>query len=347
MTAPHRRSSAADRSPLAHFAGRLATGLRDVTADPAALDSSGYWAVVGTYEGEWTFARFDEVRTAPLPAASWRGPSRAAWTSSMDRDGYTKAVQAIRDEIAGGEVYQVNLCRVLSAPVEADAEPLGLAGRLAAGNPAPFAGLVDLPEHGVRVVTASPELFLRRDGRRVASEPIKGTARVAEELLPKDTAENVMIVDLVRNDLARVATTGSVEVPALLRIEEHPGLVHLVSTVTAELAEGAGWPELLNASYPAGSISGAPKSSALRIIRELEPVPRGPYCGAVGWVDADRGVGELAVGIRTFWWEQDRLCFGTGAGITWGSDPLGEWAETELKAARLLAVASRDAWQAP
>jgi para-aminobenzoate synthetase component 1 len=325
---------------LAHFSGTLATGLRDVTADPAALDSSGYWAVVGTYEGEWTFARFDDVRRAPLPAAEWHGPGREEWTSSMDQAEYEGAVKTIRDEIAHGEVYQVNLCRVLSAPVAPDADPVGLAHRLAAGNPAPFAGIVDLPGHGVRVVTASPELYLRREGRMVTSEPIKGTARVAAELLPKDSAENVMIVDLVRNDLARVAETGSVEVPALLRVEEHPGLVHLVSTVTARLAEGAGWPELLAASYPAGSISGAPKSSALRVIAELETAPRGPYCGAVGWVDADRGVGELAVGIRTFWWSGGSIRFGTGAGITWGSDPSGEWAETELKAARLLAVAS-------
>jgi para-aminobenzoate synthetase component 1 len=326
---------------VAHFAGRLATGLRDLTDDPAALDTSGFWAVVGTYEGAWTFARFDDVREAPLPSAPWQGPDRSAWTSSMDQSAYTKAVQAIRDEIADGEVYQVNLCRVLSAPVAADAEPLGLAGKLAAGNPAPYAGVVDLPARGVRVVTASPELYLRRVGRTVTSEPIKGTARTAAELLPKDTAENVMIVDLVRNDLARVAETGTVEVPALLRLEEHPGLVHLVSSVTAQLAPGAGWPELFAASYPAGSISGAPKSSALRIIHELEPTTRGPYCGAVGWVDADRGVGDLAVGIRTFWWSEGRICFGAGAGITWGSDPLGEWEETELKAARLLAVASR------
>jgi para-aminobenzoate synthetase component 1 len=258
----------------------------------------------------------------------------------MDQAQYEGAVKAVRDEIAHGEVYQVNLCRVLSAPIAPDAAPVGLAHRLAAGNPAPFAGVVDLPDHGVRVVTASPELYLRRDGRRVTSEPIKGTARVAEELLPKDTAENVMIVDLVRNDLARVAEVGSVEVPALLRVEEHPGLVHLVSTVTARLADGAGWPELLAASYPAGSISGAPKSSALRVIADLETAPRGPYCGAVGWVDADRGLGELAVGIRTFWWSDGHIRFGTGAGITWGSDPSGEWAETELKAARLLAIAS-------
>jgi para-aminobenzoate synthetase component 1 len=134
-------------------------------------------------------------------------------------------------------------------------------------------------------------------------------------------------------------------VPALCAIEEHPGLVHLVSTVRGGLRPGAGWPELLAATFPPGSVTGAPKSSALRVIRALEPAPRGPYCGGIGWVDADRGTGSLAVGIRTFWIDRAAagepvLRFGTGAGITWGSDPAGEWAETELKAARLLAVAS-------
>ncbi len=116
--------------------------------------------------------------------------------------------------------------------------------------------------------------------------------------------------------------------------------MHLVSTVTALLADGHGWSELLAATFPPGSVTGAPKSSALRIIGELEPAPRGPYCGAIGWVDADRGRGELAVGIRTFWVRDGELRFGTGAGITWGSDPGREWAETELKAARLIGLAS-------
>ncbi|WP_323746149.1 chorismate-binding protein [Catenulispora pinisilvae] len=338
--AQHAPLIATGAEPLAHFAGRLATGLRDVTSDLTALDSAGFWAVMGTYEGDWTLARFDDVRDAPLPPPTtpWIGPDRDAWVSSMDQGAYVGAVKAIRDEIAAGEVYQVNLCRVLSAPIASQADPVALAARLHIGNPAPYAGLVDVP--GTRVVTASPELFLRRDRRRVTSEPIKGTARTAEEFLPKDTAENIMIVDLVRNDLARVAEIGTVEVPSLLRVEPHPGLVHLVSTVTADLAPDAGWPELVAATFPAGSITGAPKSSALRIIDDLENAARGPYCGAIGWVDADRGLGELAVGIRTFWWRDGRLCFGTGAGITWGSDPLGEWDETELKAARLLAVAS-------
>ena len=148
-----------------------------------------------------------------------------------------------------------------------------------------------------------------------------------------------MIADLIRNDLQRVCRPGTVEVTRLLEVEHHPGLVHLVSTIRGRLAAGAGWPEIFAATMPPGSVSGAPKSTALRVIGDLEQVPRGPYCGAVGWVDADRNRACLAVGIRTFWWESGRLCFGTGAGITWGSDPQQEWEETELKARRLIGLA--------
>ena len=123
-------------------------------------------------------------------------------------------------------------------------------------------------------------------------------------------------------------------------MERHPGLVHLVSTVQGRLREGATWSDVFAATLPAGSVSGAPKSSALKAIADLEPVPRGPYCGAIGFIDADRGHARMAVGIRTFWWQDGNLCFGTGAGITWGSDPEREWAETELKAARLVGLAS-------
>ena len=159
----------------------------------------------------------------------------------------------------------------------------------------------------------------------------------------KDEAENVMIVDLVRNDLGRVSRTGSVTVPDLLAVEEHPGLAHLVSTVSGELRAGVGWPELLDATFPPGSVTGAPKSSALRLIRELEPVPRGAYCGAFGWVDADARTADLAVAIRTFEIADGMLRFGTGAGITWGSDAESEWLETELKADRLVGLASASA----
>ncbi|MEV5609807.1 chorismate-binding protein [Streptomyces sp. NPDC052225] len=334
-------------TPLARFGGLLATGLRDVTTDPAALDSSGFWAVSADFEGRLVCARFDDVREQPVPApvpGAWHGPAATDWVSSLDHAAYTEGVRRVRERIATGEVYQANLCRVLSAPVAADADVDALTALLARGNPAPYAGTIRLPGHGVEIATASPELFLRRQGRVVESGPIKGTGRTEADLLEKDYAENVMIVDLVRNDLGRVCATGTVTVPDLCVVEKHPGLVHLVSTVRGELPDGAGWAELLGAAFPPGSVTGAPKSSALRIIDELETAPRGPYCGGIGWVDADRGTGELAVGIRTFWIDRgadgDVLRFGTGAGITWGSDPEGEWRETELKASRLLAVAS-------
>ncbi|TDU02786.1 para-aminobenzoate synthetase component 1 [Streptomyces sp. 846.5] len=340
--------------PMARFDGLVATGLLDVTDDPAALDGSGFWAVVADFEGRLTCARFGEVRRArPGPgdpeaaARAWTGPARTAWTSSLDRAGYLAGVRRIRAEIAAGEVYQANLCRVLSAPLPdpAHADVDALTARLARGNPAPYAGTVRLPAQGVEVATASPELFLEREGDTVRSGPIKGTGRTESDLLEKDFAENVMIVDLVRNDLGRVCATGSVTVPDLCAVEKHPGLVHLVSTVEGRLRPGAGWPETMAATFPPGSVTGAPKSSALRIIHALETAPRGPYCGAVGWVDADRREARLAVGIRTFWLDRDdpagpQVRFGTGAGITWGSDPEREWDETELKAARLLAIAS-------
>ncbi|GAA1294239.1 chorismate-binding protein [Streptomyces sanglieri] len=340
-----------DLAPIARFGGLVASDLRDVTSDPAALESSGFWAVSADFEGRLVCARFGSVRTEAVPApvpGAWRGPAAGDWTSSLDRAAYIAGVRRIREYIAAGEVYQANLCRVLTAPLsDPDAADVdALTALLARGNPAPYAGTIRLPAHGVEIATASPELFLKRDGRTVESGPIKGTGRTEGDLLEKDHAENVMIVDLVRNDLGRVCATGSVTVPDLCVVEKHPGLVHLVSTVRGELAEGTGWPELLGAAFPPGSVTGAPKSSALRIIEELETAPRGPYCGGIGWVDADRRTASLAVGIRTFWIDRTgpapALRFGTGAGITWGSDPEREWDETELKASRLLAVASGD-----
>ena len=334
-----------DPEAFAWLGGRLASGCTDLTDDPAALDGSGFWAVVATFEGDLTFARFAQVDPAPLPPAAtdWTalpGP----WVTSMDRAAYVGACAEVRERIAAGTVYQVNVCRILEHGLPDGADTLALAQRLAAGNPAPYAGVVRIPSRGIDVVTASPELFLRRRGAIVESSPIKGTAPTEGELLAKDRDENVMIVDLVRNDLARACQPGSVEVSSLLRVEQHPGLVHLVSTVQGRLRADAGWPELLAAAFPPGSVSGAPKSTALQAIQDLEPVPRGPYCGTIGWVDADQQQAELAVGIRTFWVEGREagrvLRFGTGAGITWGSDPDLEWQETELKAARLVGLAS-------
>jgi para-aminobenzoate synthetase component I len=325
---------------FAHVDGRLATGLLEIRHDLDGLDRGGFWVVVATFEGAITCVRFAEVQPAPLPDASWPGVDPDVWNSSLDRRAYVKGVATVRELIARGDVYQVNVCRVLSAPIDAP-DLTGLAGVLAATHPSRYPALVCVPTAGVQVCSASPELFLSRAHGVVAMRPIKGTGRTATDISPKDYAENVMIVDMARNDLGRIAETGSVDVPALCEIEQYPGLVHLVSTVHATLAKDVSWTEIFAATFPPASVSGAPKSSALRIIADLEPAPRGPYCGAIGWVDADRGTAELAVAIRTFWLDADQLRFGTGAGITWGSDPEGEWAETELKAELLLAAASK------
>ncbi|MFP5326826.1 MAG: chorismate-binding protein [Acidimicrobiia bacterium] len=328
-------------SPLAVVGGRLCTGLADVTSDLAALDSSGFWVVVASFEGEITCARFDNVRPAvPWRGARWAGPPHEAWSTSLSREAFCDGVRSIRSAIAEGDVYQVNLCRVLSAPAPPDADVAALGAALGQGNPAPYAAVVRLPAQGVEVASASPELFLSRSGDVVESRPIKGTAPLDGDFLDKDRAENVMIVDLVRNDLGRVCDFGSVAVPGLLEVEAHPGLQHLVSTVRGRLRGGCGWADLFAATFPPGSVTGAPKLAALSMIASLEPVPRGPYCGAIGWVDADRVDGELNVGIRTFWLRDGELRLGTGGGITYDSTPEGEWEETELKARRLLRVVS-------
>jgi para-aminobenzoate synthetase component I len=327
--------------PLAVVGDRLATDLVDVTSDLSALDSRGFWAVVLPFDGPPVCARFATVRPArPWRGAPWRGPSLDSWRSSLDQARFEAGVIAVRQAIGAGDVYQVNLTRRLSAPAPGGADVAALGAALARGNPAPFSAVVRLPDQGVAVASASPERFLSIQGRRIRSSPIKGTAATADAFLAKDRAENVMIVYLVRNDLGRVCRWGSVHVPQLAAAQAHPGLVHLVSTVEGELRPGLGWAAAIDATFPPGSVTGAPKLAALDHIARLEPVPRGVYCGAVGWVDADRRQGELNVAIRTFWLEEGQLHFGTGGAITWDSTPAGEWAETELKAQRLLAVAS-------
>jgi len=344
-------------SGVAHFAEVTATRPVAVTDDPDDL-VQGFWAVVMTFEGQFTAIRFAEVRRAGSPRdvlGNWAPreahgtgdwpPLEGGWSSSLDHTAYLAGVSTIRELIAQGTVYQVNLCRILSHRLEDTADLGLLATRLARGNPAPYAGSIDVPQLGVCVVSASPEGFLEREGERLVSRPIKGTSTTAEHLLPKDYAENVMIVDLVRHDLAAVCRPGTIAVDALCRIEEHPGLVHLVSDVSGRLRAGVRWSDILAATFPPGSVSGAPKHTALMAIAELESAPRGPYCGAIGWIDADRDRARLAVGIRSFWTDRDNngqrwLRFGTGAGITWGSDAASEWDETELKARRLIGLAS-------
>ena len=253
----------------------------------------------------------------------------------------------MRDAIERGDIYQANLTRRLEAPFDGD--PWPVFRRLRTGDPALFAGFLDLgasPATGRprALLSASPEPFLSIDGEgMVSTDPIKGTRprgrtreqdrALARELLasPKDQAENVMIVDVLRNDLGRVCEPGSVRVPRLLRLERTAAVQHLVTTVTGRLRPDADAFDLLAAAFPGGSITGAPKIRAMELIERLEPVRRGPYCGTLLWVGPDGRMGSSIL-IRTFVADGERLTLHVGGGITWRSDPEDEWDETVAKA---------------
>jgi para-aminobenzoate synthetase component 1 len=279
-------------------------------------------------------------------------PGDLAFRSSLDRTAYEAGVEAIRAAIARGDIYQANLARRLETSFRADPWPLYRA--LRTGDPALFAAFLDLgpggpPGHTAgaprAIASASPEPFLAVDrSGRVEANPIKGTRRrgrtpqedraLAAELLAsaKDRAENVMIVDVLRNDLGRVCRPGSVRVPRLCRLERTAAVQHLVSTVTGHLAPGRDAFDLLAASFPGGSITGAPKIRAMEILEELEPVRRGPYTGAALWTGPDGALGSSIL-IRTFVADGHRLTLHVGGGITWRSDSAAEWDETVAKAA--------------
>lgn len=320
--------------------GRLAYGLEEISHDPSCLDTPGFWAVFSTFEGEWTCARFAHVVEGLLPEAAdaWH-PISEVWRSSLSESDYVSYVREIQSQIAQGWVYQVNACRQVSASMS-DQSLLPLMHEILRNNPAPFASFLRLSN--IEIASASPELFLKKEGSLVTSAPIKGTKLPGTDEIPfgsKDTAENIMIVDLIRNDFGRICQTGSVSVPRLLETQPHPGLSHLVSYVEGSLRDEITWQEIANGLLPPGSVSGAPKSSAVSTITSLEGMQRGPYCGALGWVENQRAL--LSLAIRIFWCKNDGvLRFGTGAGITWSSDPDEEWEETELKARRLVAIAN-------
>jgi para-aminobenzoate synthetase component I len=282
-----------------------------------------------------------------------------SFRSSLDRVAYESGVERVRAAIAHGDIYQANLTRRLSTLFRADPWPLYRA--LRTGDPALFAAYLDLgdearsgggaasPEPAGRpgrraIVSASPEPFLSVDRLgHVATDPIKGTRprgatpeedrALAAELFAsaKDRAENVMIVDVLRNDLGRVCRPGSVRVPRLCRLERTAAVQHLVSTVTGRLARGRDAFDLLAASFPGGSITGAPKIRAMEILEELEPVRRGPYTGAALWLGPD-GALASSILIRTLVADGALLSLNVGGGITWRSDPAAEWDETVAKA---------------
>jgi len=276
------------------------------------------------------------------PAPSWDGPVGGPLAALMSAARYREAVARILAYLAAGDIYQVNLTQPFTAPLFAPAWVL--AAHLARRHPVPYGAYIDFGK--AQLVANSPELFLRRRGRCVETQPIKGTrprgdrpgrdAALVAELLadPKERAEHVMIVDLERNDLGRVCETGSVVVERYAAVESHPTVHHLVSTVAGRLRHDVGLADLLRATFPGGSITGAPKVRAMEIIRELEPWPRERYTGAFGFLDP-RGDLELALAIRTATVSGGVVRYHAGGGIVADSDPERELAETWLKTAAL------------
>jgi para-aminobenzoate synthetase component I len=300
-----------------------------------------------------------EPRTAPPRRAAepWpRGPVAPAYPSgaaaniglrsTFTHRGYLDAVARVREYIVAGDIFQANLSQRFQAPLRE--APFELYRRLRRRNPAPFAAYLGFDE--MTVLSASPERFLRLepDGQ-VETRPIKGTrprglgpmhdAALGRALAEseKDRAENVMIVDLLRNDLSRVCRAGTVRVPELFALEQHPTVHHLVSTVVGDLEPGADAVDLVRAAFPGGSITGAPKVRAMEIIAELEPTRRGVYCGSIGYLSAT-GAMDTSIVIRTFVLRGDELYFQAGGGIIADSDPELEYRETLDKAAGLIAT---------
>jgi para-aminobenzoate synthetase component 1 len=274
----------------------------------------------------------------------------ATLTTSLDRDAYTARVERVRAYIAAGDIYQANLSMRVETPFAAD--PLAVYGRLRAAQPVPFGAYLDLGD--ARILSNSPELFLRRRGERVETCPIKGTrrrgrdatedARLVEELRRdvKERAEHVMIVDLERSDLGRVCRTGSIHVGGLAEVATFRTLHHLTTTVRGTLPPAVGVAELLHATFPGGSITGAPKIRAMEIIDEVERGPRGFYTGALGWIDASGDL-DLNVAIRTAVAAHGRLAYSVGSGIVADSDPEREHAECRLKAEAFVRALGADA----
>jgi para-aminobenzoate synthetase component I len=295
---------------------------------------------------------------ASAPVMRADPPAAFAFRSGLDRSAFEAGVEAVRAAIERGEIYQANLTRRLETAFRGD--PWPVFRRLRTGDPALFAAYLDLGPSPVTgapraILSASPEPFLSvtNDGR-VATDPIKGTRTrgrdrdedrsLARELLgsAKDRAENVMIVDVVRNDLGRVCRPGSVRVPRLCRLERTATVQHLVSTVTGRLEVGRDAFDLLAASFPGGSITGAPKIRAMQLLEGMEPVRRGPYTGAAGWIGAD-GAMQTSILIRTLVADGARLTLHVGGGITWRSDPSAEFEETVDKArGPLTAIGGRE-----
>lgn len=278
---------------------------------------------------------------AAAPALPVFGDLDSQWIASDTRAAYEEKVRRVIEYIRAGDIFQANLSQRFEAALPPGFDPFAHYCALRAVNPAPFASYMNFG--ALKIASASPERFLSLRERAVETWPIKGTRprsddpfidalhRNALENSVKDRAENVMIVDLLRNDLSRVCTDHSVEVPELCRIESFAQVHHFVSTVTGVLRADLGPLDLLRACFPGGSITGCPKIRAMEIIEQLEPVRRGPYCGALGYIGFN-GAMDTAIAIRTLVYEKESVHFNVGGGIVAASDPAEEYAETLAKA---------------
>jgi para-aminobenzoate synthetase component 1 len=334
---------------IGFFSYDLARVIERLPGGPAlGQDTPDLWLAAYGAVARWRSGEHGEI-VGPDPAARLRladalaagpiepglPPSFGALVPDDDGDHHMARVEKIRDYLAAGDVYQVNLARRLVARIRSGGDALALYRALAEVAPAPYGALIEAD--GVTVISGSPERFLASAGDRIETRPIKGTRPRrpggAEELAnsAKDAAEHLMIVDLERNDLGRVAETGSVRVDELGYIVELPALYHKVSRVSAKPRAGIGYGALLRATFPGGSITGAPKVRAMELIDELEPARRGPYCGAFGYF-GQAGAFDLAIAIRIGVIRGHELRVHVGGGIVADSDPAAELAETELKA---------------
>ena len=295
-------------------------------------------------------ARIAEIRRhLAEPAHLPKGRVAAIPRPDLERAAYEAMVRRTIDYILAGDIYQANITQRFSATLAPEDDPFALYCALRRRNPAPFAAFL---RHGdVAIVSASPERFLKLVDGQVETRPIKGTRprggtpaedealKRALEASEKDRAENLMIVDLLRNDLSRVCRDRTVEVPVLFGLESFATVHHLVSVVTGELAPGKDAIDLLCAAFPGGSITGAPKIRAMEIIAELEPTRRGPYCGSIGYVGFD-GSMDTSIVIRTICIRGRQLTFQVGGGIVADSDPAAEYEESLTKAKALIEVLS-------
>ena len=267
------------------------------------------------------------------------------WQSNFTREAYEKAIARTVEFILAGDIFQANITQMFSAPIPQGFDPLAFYRGLRLKNPATFAAYMDYGS--VQIASSSPERLLRHDGTTVEARPIKGTRRrdsdpardanLIADLTSsrKDRAENVMIVDLLRNDLSRVSKPGTVKVPVLCGLETYANVHHLVSVITSELKEGDGVGELIGATFPGGSITGAPKIRAMEIIAEIEQAPRGVYCGTIGYIGFN-GRTDLNIAIRTAQFHDGVARVQSGGGITARSQPAAEYEESLTKIKRIM-----------